>query len=130
MQEEWKIVQIAPKYMISNLGRIQNRETRKFSKINTNRDYPTVGLDCNGVWLQKTIHKLVASAFVAGEAPGLIVNHIDGNKNNYVSDNLEWVTHKENMEHAVRTGLIRRMRTWTEEDWDIEREKRDLYNRF
>lgn len=53
------------------------------------------------------VHRLVASAYCSGFAPGLTVNHIDGNKLNNHASNLEWVTKKENLRHAHSTGLYR-----------------------
>ena len=50
------------------------------------------------------IHRLVITAF-SSEEEQETVNHIDGNKlNNHIS-NLEWVTDKENNNHAYSTGL-------------------------
>ncbi len=49
-----------------------------------------------------SVHRLVAFAFCAGHATGLVVNHKDGNRTNNNAANLEWVTHGENMRHAFR----------------------------
>lgn len=53
------------------------------------------------------VHRLLMIAWVENhsflERP--YVNHIDGNKNNNELNNLEWVSHLENVTHAMNTGL-------------------------
>jgi hypothetical protein len=55
----------------------------------------------------KTIHRLVAEAFVPGEDEGLEVNHINGDKTYNNEVNLEWVTKSMNNQHAIDSGLRR-----------------------
>lgn len=50
------------------------------------------------------VHRLVASAYI-GDITGMTVNHIDGNPSNNNASNLEIVTMKENIRHAIDTGL-------------------------
>jgi hypothetical protein len=49
-------------------------------------------------------HQLIAEAFVPGCQPGLQVNHKDLNKQNNHPSNLEWVTPKQNTQHAWANG--------------------------
>lgn len=51
------------------------------------------------------VHVLVANAFIENKDNKPYVNHIDGNKANNKTANLEWVTAKENTSHAIKTGL-------------------------
>lgn len=51
------------------------------------------------------VHKLVMGAFVGPYPEGHNINHKDGNPSNNALVNLEYVTFKENSQHAVRTGL-------------------------
>jgi hypothetical protein len=56
---------------------------------------------------KRYVHRLVADAFVDGAGPMLEVNHINGDKYDNSADNLEWVTHLQNMRHALANGMNR-----------------------
>lgn len=74
--------------------------------------YPKVSSDnvFNGMKMPyhtQVLHRLISLAFIPldGIRERFYVNHIDGNKLNYDIKNLEWVTYKENRDHAVEAGL-------------------------
>jgi len=51
------------------------------------------------------IHRIVAKAFCEQPEGKNFINHIDGDKSNNFSHNLEWCTSSENAKHACKTGL-------------------------
>lgn len=51
------------------------------------------------------VHRLVAEAWIGPIPENHEVNHRDGNKKNNEADNLEIVTHKENIKHSIDAGL-------------------------
>jgi hypothetical protein len=52
----------------------------------------------------RTIHSLVAQAFIGPRLKNLVVRHLDGNSFNNDISNLDYGTHKDNMQDAVRHG--------------------------
>lgn len=112
MEEIWKeIKEYGGKYKVSNNGRIKNMMTNNLVPQNiSNSGYYRVGLYLNNKSKNKEVHRIVAETFIDNPENKIEVNHIDGNKLNNNVDNLEWVTHKENINHAWKNNLFEPVR--------------------
>lgn len=76
-----------------------------YQDLNVQVGYKQVSLWKNNKKTNLYIHRLVAEAFIPNPSNKPDVNHIDGNRQNNHVSNLEWVTPKENSQHAISTGL-------------------------
>lgn len=97
-------------YTIDEEGNIfsfkSNRYLKPYISSKPNQ-YPRIKLSKNNKDYMFSVHRLVAETFLENKNNKPIVNHIDGNKNNYKLSNLEWVTHKENSKHSIEKGLLK-----------------------
>jgi hypothetical protein len=117
MFEQWKnVVDFNGYYQVSNLGNFRKHPDKQGKRKNpkplarvksVNRDgYEYVDLCKNGTKQRKTVHQLVAAAFIPQFIYGTEINHNDGNKRNNAIINLEISTPIHNNTHAHATGLI------------------------
>lgn len=104
MEEQWRIIDFASNYEVSNTGFIRNKTTKYILKgRETFNGYLQVSLkiDEKNKFMNKYVHRLVAQFWLENINDKKEVNHIDGNKKNNNMTNLEWVTAKENSNHRV-----------------------------
>lgn len=120
MQEIWKnIKEYEGYYQISNLGRVKSLSrnvngphgTRRIKeKIRSNNKlshgYEIIILSKFGEKKVFSIHRLVAEHFIPNPEDKPAVDHINGIKHDNRAENLEWLTHHENMEHAIKNGMF------------------------
>jgi hypothetical protein len=93
-------------YQVSSIGRIRNIKRDKYlSNYKHKSGYHTVSLSQNGTTKSFSLHRVVACSFIPNTHKKCFVNHIDRNKSNNSSTNLEWVTLHENNAHARQTGF-------------------------
>jgi hypothetical protein len=95
-----------PNYEITEYGEVLNLTTKIFLRPEISSGYKRVCIThISGKRVHKSIHSLVMSAF--GEYKEGVINHIDGNRlNNHIS-NLEIISQKENIQHALKIGRIK-----------------------
>lgn len=93
-------------YFISDCGSVYSNKRGNFIKlvpyINKKNKYMYVSLCKKAIVYKKSIHRLVAEAFIPNPKNKFDVNHIDGNKQNNNVENLEWTTRSENMLHNFK----------------------------
>lgn len=88
-----------------NNGRLLPVKEKELKASIDKYGYKHVVLSFNGTRKTYTVHQLVAKAFIPNTYNKPTVNHIDGNKQNNIVDNLEWATYKEQKKHAIRNNL-------------------------
>ena len=110
MDEIWKDIEgFEGLYQVSNLGNVKSlvdsngvsREKIRKPSICSN-GYLQVILYKNKTIKHFSVHRLVAIAFIPNPNNLPCVNHIDECKTNNVASNLEWCTHKENINYGSR----------------------------
>jgi hypothetical protein len=76
-----------------------------FLKASLKKGYPFVCFCKKGSkTIQKTVHRLVAEAYLPNPDELPQVNHIDSNKENNRVSNLEWCTASQNKKHSWDAG--------------------------
>ncbi len=93
-------------YYITNTGLVYGKHGAILKPYLSNVGYYTIAGYHNKMRVKIVIHREVAKAFIPNPENKPQVNHISGVKTCNWVGNLEWVTPKENAEHAVRTGLM------------------------
>ena len=110
--EEFKDIAGYPGYRVSSQGYIISTKRGKATLLTSSisgSGYTRVNLSRDNKATTLYVHRLVAAAFCPGYSPELDVNHKDGDNTNNRADNLEWITHSDNMKHAWRLGKFNRL---------------------
>ena len=107
--EKYVTIDDFPDYLVTSQGRVFSLKYDKMKELKQtkNKDgYLKVILSKNGKQYSKTVHRLVAQAFIPNHDNKPCVNHIDENKSNNNVKNLEWCTYKENNNHGTRNERV------------------------
>lgn len=103
---EWKYFEYKGlKYKVSNDGIIIGLARNKVIKQRINKDgYAIVTLGCLKHRRSVRVHRIVALLFVDNPYGYEEVNHLDFNSANNIYTNLQWCTHKDNVQYSIRAG--------------------------
>ena len=105
MLEQWKTIEEAENYEVSNLGNIRNIFTKKILKGRPSASgylQVSIKIDEESCFKNQYIHRLVDQHWIDNPEHKEQVNHKDGNKSNNCITNLEWVTSSENLYHKSK----------------------------
>ena len=119
MKEEWKdVIGYEGLYIVSNYGNVKSidryvkridgvvqfRNGKALTKRKNQDGYFIVKLSKDGYSSYHFVHRLVGFSFVDGYFTGAEINHKDCNRENNSYDNLEWVSHTDNIQYSINQG--------------------------
>ena len=89
-------------YLDPELMQVVNSKTGRVKKVRIDTEgYPEVELWKHNKGYHRNMHKLFAEAYVPNPYNLPEINHKDENKLNWHPDNLEWCTHRYNMNYGT-----------------------------
>lgn len=104
-------------YSVSNLGRVMRIKPGRGAVVGRIRKpslvagYPAISvLNQSGKLMMVYVHRLVVEAFIGPLDDDFETNHKNGVRTDNRLENLELVSHRENMQHAYDTGLHDRVK--------------------
>lgn len=114
IEEIWRPVRdYENEYEVSNFGRVRSIRKNKIMRGDPTKDgYIRIKLYRNKKYESRMIHRMVAEAFIPLPDNDNIyeVDHKDDNVKNNVVDNLQWLTHTENLEKSFQRGHQSRLK--------------------
>lgn len=112
MTYEWlPIPGYVGRYAVSNRGEVMSMNYRNtglpgiMSPQDNTKGYLKVMLTVDGKWKSRSVHSLVAEAFIGPRPLGMDINHKNGVKKDNRPENLEYCSTAQNCQHAHDIGL-------------------------
>lgn len=109
--EEWRTIQRHPNAEVSSLGNVRYKEKASRTDaasypLGRAKIYPSASGYLQVVLnsQKEYVHVLVAEAFLGSRPDGKKVDHKDGSRNNCCKDNLQYISHSENVAKGSFNG--------------------------
>src|SRR6266704_3565109 len=122
MAERWKKIKGSRDYWISSYGRLKHGSRFLLTPSKSPGYTRKTIWYLDGSKKRWSLNVLVAENFIRTKPAGSQVNHKDLNKKNDKVRNLEYLTPKENVQHAIENGVV-----WGKkpEGWDSPKGERN-----
>lgn len=94
-------------YAVTSCGKVWSYRSKKFLKPSKSKDgYLRVALRKDNKYKNFYIQRLVAEAYLVKPNESYEVNHKDQNRENNCINNLEWISHKDNINYSDRNERV------------------------
>lgn len=106
IEEEWREIEGFNRYYVSNLGRVKSKIGREkiLNQYKVQGNYLQVKLRKDNKSYNRSVHRLVANAFVYTDDKTKEVHHINGIISDNTYNNLIWLTREEHIK--IHNGEI------------------------